>query len=72
MSANAPLPPPEKLAYRVGDFCAASGISRSTFYDLVADGKLRPVKCGGRTLVPAEEARRFHHSLRSLGAAEAR
>jgi excisionase family DNA binding protein len=71
MTVNAPLPPLEKFAYRVADFCTASGISRSTFYELVAAGKLRAVKCGGRTLIPAEEARRFHHSLRSLITTEA-
>ncbi len=47
------------LAYRVRDFCRKVGISSSTFYKNVGLGKIRVVKIGGRTLVPATEAERL-------------
>jgi excisionase family DNA binding protein len=47
------------LAYRVSPFCEAIGIGRTTFYDLVKRGKIRVVRIGGRTLVPASEAERL-------------
>lgn len=52
-----------RLSYTVRDFCAAVGIGRSKFYELVHDGKLRPVKLGAKTLVTAAEAERFISSL---------
>ncbi|WP_363351393.1 helix-turn-helix domain-containing protein [Methylocystis echinoides] len=47
------------LAYRVKDFCTRVGICPATFYKLVKLGKIRVVKIGGRTLVPAAEADRL-------------
>ncbi len=41
----------EKLALRINDAVAISGLSRSTLYKLHADGKLRAVKVGGRRLI---------------------
>jgi excisionase family DNA binding protein len=43
--------PDEKLALRINDAVAISGLSRSTLYKLHADGKLRAVKVGGRRLI---------------------
>jgi excisionase family DNA binding protein len=43
--------PDEKLALRINDTVAISGLSRSTLYKLHADGKLRAVKVGGRRLI---------------------
>jgi excisionase family DNA binding protein len=43
--------PEEKLALRINDAVAISGLSRSTLYKLHADGKLRAVKVGGRRLI---------------------
>ena len=43
-------------AYRVKDFCKAFGLSRSTVYNLIADGRLRSVLIAGRRLIPADAA----------------
>jgi excisionase family DNA binding protein len=43
-------------AYRVADFCRAYGLSRSTTYNLMAEGKLRTIKIAGRRLIPADAA----------------
>lgn len=48
---NQPIPP---RAYSVKDFCKAFGLSRSTVYNLMADGRLRTVKVAGRRLIPAD------------------
>jgi excisionase family DNA binding protein len=50
-------------ALRVREFCRAFGLSRSTFYELVARRELRPRKAGRLTLIPAEEVRRWFNSL---------
>jgi len=56
---NAMTTTQEKLAYRVNEFCKAIGLSRSTFYKLLAEGKIKTVTVGGRRLVPAGEAERL-------------
>jgi len=48
--------PVERRAYRVSEFCAAYGVSRSTVYKLQAEGKLRTVLIAGRRLIPVEAA----------------
>ena len=48
--------PPATRAYRVLDFCKAFGVSRSTVYNLINDGKLRSVRVAGRRLIPADAA----------------
>jgi len=52
-------------ARRVNDACLALGISRATLYKLAAQGKIKLIKIGGRTLVPESEIDR----LASEGAA---
>jgi excisionase family DNA binding protein len=59
---SAALPP---KARRVLDACSALGISRAKLYKLAAQGKIRLVKIGGRTVVPEVEIDR----LASEGAA---
>lgn len=41
----------DRIALRVSDAVAASGLSRSTLYVLMAQGELRAVKAGGRRLI---------------------
>lgn len=53
MTTTAPSGP---RAYRVQDFCRAFGISRSTVYNLMADGRLQTVRIAGRRLIPADAA----------------
>jgi excisionase family DNA binding protein len=40
----------------VQDFCKAFGLSRSTVYNLIAQGKLRSVLVARRRLIPADAA----------------
>ena len=48
-----------RLAWRVNQFCEAVGISRTSFYELVKENKIRTVMIAGRRLVPDSEARRL-------------
>jgi excisionase family DNA binding protein len=41
----------ERIALRIRDASIVSGLSRSTLYELLKDGKLRAVKIGGRRLI---------------------
>jgi len=41
----------DRLAYRVREAAQILAISRSRFYELVAEGKIRVLKDGARTLV---------------------
>jgi len=50
-------PPVERLAYRVAEFCVASGLSRSTTYRLIAQKELPTVRVRGRHLIPAAAVR---------------
>jgi excisionase family DNA binding protein len=64
-------PEPNKLAYTLEEFHRAGGPGRSRAYELIAEGKLRAVKDGNRTLIPVEEARRYIASLPTLASREA-
>jgi len=57
--SNKSRPPVERRAYRVLEFCAAFGISRSALYLMIRSGKIRSVLIGGRRLIPVEEATRL-------------
>ena len=46
-------------AYTVRRFCEAFGVSRSTFYNLLATGKLPDVRIAGRRVIPADAAERL-------------
>lgn len=50
---------PQKLAYSIREACAASSLGRTTLYAHIAAGRLRVVRVGGRTLIPAEELQAF-------------
>ena len=55
MPHNTSIPKPdEKRALRVKEASAIYGLSRSTLYVLMAAGKLRAVKVGGRRLIPRD------------------
>jgi excisionase family DNA binding protein len=51
------------LAYSVKDACAVSSLGRTTLYTHINAGRLKAIRVGGRTLIPAE-------SLRALIAGE--
>lgn len=48
---------PEPLSYTVNDACAATGLGRSSIYELIAAGKLKSVRLAGRRLIPADALR---------------
>ena len=51
------LPPDTVLAYRVNDAAKVAGLSRSSLYLLIGEGKLRSVLVAGRRLIPADALR---------------
>jgi hypothetical protein len=57
--SNIEADPPHRLAWQVNLFCRAVGISRTSFYELVKENKIRTVMIAGRRLVPDTEARRL-------------
>jgi len=54
-SALTTAPPP--ITYNLNDAARVTGLSRSTLYRHAAAGRLRLIKCGGRTLVDAASLR---------------
>jgi excisionase family DNA binding protein len=47
----------EPVSYTVADATAALGIGKTTLYELIEAGKLRKIKIGKRTLIPASDVR---------------
>lgn len=43
-----------KLAYSIREACEASSLGRTTIYNHISAGRLRVVRIGGRTIIPAE------------------
>jgi excisionase family DNA binding protein len=56
----------ERLAYPLKDAVAASGLSRSEIYRLLADGRIVARKAGRRTLITAQS---LHDYIEKLPAA---
>jgi excisionase family DNA binding protein len=54
---------PERMAYRVSEAAEVLAISRSRFYELVAEGRIRTLKEGARTLVRRTELERYLDGL---------
>ncbi|EME68609.1 excisionase [Paramagnetospirillum caucaseum] len=52
-----------KRAFSIPEYCKLYGIGRTSAYREITDGRLKVVKCGGRTLIPADEAERWLASL---------
>lgn len=57
--------PGDRMAYRVKEAADMIAISRSRFYELVADGRIRTLKEGARTLVLRRELERYLDSLQA-------
>jgi excisionase family DNA binding protein len=51
--------PLKRIGYRVNDFCTIAGISRTTLYELIREGKIKTILLGGRRIIPASEAERI-------------
>ena len=53
----------QRLSYTVPDALAATGIGRTHFYKLVANGDIAAIKSGRRTLIPADSLRSYLEQL---------
>jgi hypothetical protein len=53
----------DKLGYSVPALAEAADVSRSKLYEEMAAGRLKAKKFGARTIIPADEARRWLDSL---------
>lgn len=58
-----------RLAYPINDLAEAIGIGRSKIYAEIAAGRLRAVKIGARTVVPADAVRAYLSRLPEARAA---
>jgi excisionase family DNA binding protein len=54
------------LAYSIAEACAAARAGRTSIYEAIRSGALRAVKRGRRTLVLADDLRRYLESLPAL------
>jgi excisionase family DNA binding protein len=48
------IPTENKITLRLDEAQAVSGLSRSTLYELIKNGRLRAVKVAGRRLIPRD------------------
>lgn len=56
-SAQRPAPPPNSLAFTLHDAARISGLSQATLRRRAAEGRLRLLRVGGRTLVAGDSLR---------------
>ena len=54
---------PTGLAFTIPDAVQASGLPRTTIYELIGKGALEARKAGRRTLIPADSLRRYLDGL---------
>ena len=54
----------DKIALRIPEAAYISGLSRSTLYALMGEGKLRSVKVGGRRLILRTDLEAYFAQLR--------
>jgi excisionase family DNA binding protein len=54
------------LAYTINDACSVSGVGRTLLYERIGNGELRAVKVGKRTLILADELRRWLDDLPAI------
>ena len=43
-----------KLGFSIKEACHASSLGRSTIYNHIQAGRLRAIRVGGRTIIPAD------------------
>ena len=61
---------PMKPVLSLHEFCEATSLGRTRVFEEIKSGRLRPVRCGRRTLIPAEEFRAWLERLKAEGGAE--
>jgi excisionase family DNA binding protein len=54
----------DRLLYRIPEAAQMLGVSRAFLYREIAAGRLKTVKLGAATRIPAEELRRYVEQLR--------
>ena len=57
-----------KLAYTISEFCAATGIGRTSIYEEIASGRLKAVKAAGRRLILHRDGEAWLQSCRDAAA----
>lgn len=45
----------KRMTYGIGEAAAMLGLSRTTIYKMIGDGRLGRVKIGARALIPADD-----------------
>ena len=45
----------DKMSYTISDAISFTGLGKTTLYNLIGEGRIRSVKIGTRTLVPASD-----------------
>lgn len=55
-----------KLAFSIREACVASSLGKTTLYTHINSGRLKAIRVGGRTLIPAES---LHNLLSGEAAA---
>ena len=53
-STNPDLP---RIGFSIKEACQVSSLGRTTIYAHIASGRLRAVRVGGRTIIPADSLR---------------
>lgn len=48
---------PSKIAYSIKEACEASSLGRTTLYSHISAKRLRAIRIGGRTVIPADSLR---------------
>lgn len=48
-----------KITYTVREACEVSGLSKTTIFDHIKNGRLKTRRVGGRTLIASDELRKF-------------
>lgn len=60
-----------KLAYSINEACKASSLGRTTIYAHIGANRLKAVRIGGRTVIPAESLHALINGVSStIGLAE--
>lgn len=54
---------PAKAAYSIAELCQIIGLGKTTVYSEISAGRIKTLKAGRRTLVPATEVAAFLERL---------
>lgn len=67
-TSNKPAASALKLSFTISEACAATGLGRTSVYELIASGRLRAVKAAGRRLILRTDLEAFLKSCRGEAA----